>query len=183
MGERQLPIEEILAVLDESPRRIAELTDGLGMAQLHVPPGGGEFWSANDALAHLRSCADVWGGAARTMLAEDRPTIRAVNPVTWIKSTDYRDLEFHYSLRLFTAQRAELLAVLAPLRPQDWLRPATVTGAGAVLERTVRLYAQWLARHERSHWKQFGQIAAAMRAMEAEEGMVKRTARRGKTAS
>jgi hypothetical protein len=165
---RQLPIEEILALLEQGPRRIAELTDGLSTGQLHTPPGGGEFWSANDALAHLRSCADVWGGAIRTIILEDRPTIRAVNPVTWLKSTEYPDLEFHYSLGFFATGRAELLAVLGPLPLDGWARSATVTGAGAPLERTVRLYAQWLASHERSHYRQFAQIAAAMRARSPE---------------
>ncbi|MBX3065222.1 MAG: DinB family protein [Anaerolineae bacterium] len=41
--------------------RLATITDGLTPAQLHTPPAADE-WSINDVLAHLRSCADVWGG-------------------------------------------------------------------------------------------------------------------------
>jgi len=96
------------------------------------------------------------------MIAEDEPTLRAVNPRTWINSTDYLDLEFRRSLRTFAAQRAELLAVLQPLPPEDWSRAATVTGAGKVLERTVLFYAQWLARHERPHVKQVERIVKTM---------------------
>jgi hypothetical protein len=97
------------------------------------------------------------------MLGEDRPTIRAINPRTWIKSTDYVDQEFRASLQTFITQRAELLTVLKRLPPKGWARSATVTGAGAVLERTVHSYAQWLARHERSHYRQIRNIASAMR--------------------
>jgi hypothetical protein len=113
-------------------------------------------------LAHLRACADVWGNCIVTMIAEDRPTLRAVNPRTWIKRTDYRDLEFRPSLRVFATQRADLLAVLEPLPPDGWSRSATVTGAGAVLERTVLTYAQGLARHERPHVKQIERIVNTM---------------------
>jgi hypothetical protein len=96
------------------------------------------------------------------MLAEDRPTIRAVNPRTWVKSTNYPELEFQRSFRAFSKQRADLLAVLEALPRKGWSRGATVTGAGAVLQRTVLSYAQWLARHERTHVKQIERIVKTM---------------------
>jgi hypothetical protein len=97
------------------------------------------------------------------LLAEDHPTLRAVNPRTWIEQTDYRDLDFQPTLDAFSAQRAELLAVLEPLPPEGWSRAATVTGAGRVLERSVRTYAESLVRHERPHIKQIARIAGTMR--------------------
>jgi hypothetical protein len=113
-------------------------------------------------LAHLRACADVWGNCIVAMIAEDTPTLRAVNPRTWIKKTDYLELEFRPSLRSFATQRADLLAVLEPLPPEGWSRAARVSGAGKVLERTVLFYAQWLARHERQHVKQVERIVNTM---------------------
>ncbi len=98
----------------------------------------------------------------RVIIAEDRPTYRAVNPTTWIKKTDYREQEFQPSLQAFTAQRAELVAVLKPLAPEVWSRMATVTGAGKPRVRTVHTYAEWLANHERSHIKQIERIVNAM---------------------
>ena len=109
-------------------------------------------------LAHLRACADMWGKCIAVILSEDRPTIKAVNPTTWIKKTNYCEQEFKPSLQAFTAQRAELLAMLKPLAPEAWSRMATVTGAGKPRERTVHTYAQWLANHERSHIKQIERI-------------------------
>jgi hypothetical protein len=155
--------EQLLAALAAAPPQIAECTAGLSAAQLRAAPAPGE-WSANEVLAHLRACADVWGGCVATILGQDRPTIRAVNPRTWIKGTDYIELEFQPSLQAFAAQRAALLAVLEPLGPEDWARSATVTGAGRALERTVEFYAQWMAKHERPHLKQIQRIAGAVRA-------------------
>jgi hypothetical protein len=146
--------------------RIAALTEGLTPAELRAAPADGG-WSANDALAHLRACADVWGGCIARLLAEDRPTFRAVNPTTWIKQTTYRDLAFAPSLRAFAEQRAGLLAVLGALSADDWSRAATVTGAGRVLERTVLTYARWLTNHERSHDRQIARIADAVRGSRA----------------
>jgi hypothetical protein len=153
----------VLSQLAAAPPRIAALTAGLSPSQLRTAPSH-DAWSANDVLAHLRSCADVWGSCIAAILAEDRPTFRAVNPTTWIKQTDYPSLEFQPSFHAFTAQRADLLAVLEPLPPEAWSRGATVTGAGRPRERTVLSYAQWLANHERSHFRQIEHIANAVRA-------------------
>ncbi len=161
MPSRSLTIEQVLTLLAETPPRIAALTAGLAPAQLHTRPNHDE-WSANDVLAHLRACADVWGNCIMAMIAQDTPTLRAVNPLTWIKKTDYLEREFRPSLRSFATQRADLLAVLEPLPPEGWSRAATVTGAGKVLERTVLVYAQWLARHERQHVKQVERIVNTM---------------------
>jgi len=155
-------IEQILTMLATAPSHLADLTEGLPPAQLLAPSEPGE-WSARDVLAHLRACADMWGKYIAVILSEDRPTFKAVNPTTWIKSTNYREQEFRPSLQAFTAQRAELLAVLKPLAPQAWSRIATVTGAGKPRERTVYTYALWLANHERSHFKQIERIVNAMR--------------------
>ncbi len=144
-------------MLAATPPRIAALSAGLEPVQLHTTPNRDE-WSANDVLAHLRACADMWGSCMVTMITHDRPTLRAVNPRTWINQTDYRDQDFQSSLRAFATQRADLLAVLEPLPPEGWSRAATVTGAGKALERTVLSYARWLAEHERPHVKQIARI-------------------------
>ena len=161
MPGKSLTAEQVLPLLTETPPRIAEITISLTPAQLRTHPGPNE-WTANDVLSHLRSCADVWGGCIATIVAEDHPTIRAVNPTSWIKQTDYPDLEFRESLDVYARQRSELLTFLQSLPGEAWFRKATVTGAGNVLERTVLSYAQRLARHERPHIKQIERIAAAI---------------------
>jgi hypothetical protein len=155
---KTLTPQQVLTRLAETPLRIAALTTDLTSAQLHTALNPDE-WSANDVFAHLRACADVWGNCIMTMIAEDAPTLRAINPTTWIKKTNYLELEFRSSLHSFARQRADLLTVLEPLPPEGWLRTATVTGAGSVLERTVLFYGRWLAGHERVHIKQIEHIA------------------------
>ena len=150
---------QVLTQLTEQPKAIAALTAGLPRARLHRSPSRDE-WSINGVLAHLRSCSDMWGQYMVTIIAEDHPTIRAMNPTTWIKRTNYPELDFASSLRAFRKQRAELLALLRPLPRAAWSRRATVTGAGRPRERTVMDYAQWLANHERSHVKHIARMVA-----------------------
>ena len=157
-----MDVEQILALLSEGPSRLAEYTASLTDAQLHAAPSPGE-WSAIEVLAHLRSCADVWGDCIATILHQDKPTIRAVNPRTWIDRTDYLQLDFQPSLLAFTVQRTDLVAVLQALKPSTWLRSARVIGAGKALERTVHSYAEWMAEHERPHLKQIKRIASTSR--------------------
>lgn len=117
------------------------MLDGdLTEAKLHAAPEPGE-WSVAEIAAHLRSCADVWGRAIETIAVTDHPTIRAVSPTTWIKSTDYGQLAFASSLQAFSNQRDQLLALLADLPDQGWSRSATVLGGGTPLELTVHSYA------------------------------------------
>jgi len=155
-----LTYEQALAQLADGPPRIAALADGRSPAQLHAAPSPGE-WSANDLLAHLRTCADVWGDYITRILTEDHPTIRAISPRTHLKRTNYPNLDFHPSLAAFTAQRTALLTRLNALPPQAWSRTATVKANGRILERTLLSYADLLARHEQPHLDQLATILAS----------------------
>src|SRR4051812_23142622 len=121
MSDSSLSIEQVLTMLAGAPPRIAELTAGLTATQLQARPDS-ETWSVNEVLAHLRSCADMWGGSMTIILTEDEPTLRAINPRTWIKQTNYLDLDFQTSLQTFTEQRAELIALLESLPADGWSR-------------------------------------------------------------
>lgn len=162
MTNQYLPIGKILTILKETSSRLAKITAGLAPAQLHTAPSDGE-WSANEVLAHLRACNEVWGGYyIMTILAEDKPTIKALNPRTWIKTTDYLEQEFQPALRVFTKQRRKLLAILEPLPPKDWARSNILVGAGRPLQQTLMSHADGLARHERAHLKQIERTLNAL---------------------
>ena len=60
MPSTSLTIERVLTLLRDVPTRIAVLTTDLSPEALQRRPTPDE-WSANEVLAHLRACADVWG--------------------------------------------------------------------------------------------------------------------------
>ena len=163
MPGRELPIHEIMAILPETPRRIATVTDGLTPTELRAPPDS-DAWSINDVLAHLRACHDVLGGSILRIVAEDAPRWRRLSPRTWIGKTDYPEWDFAPAFTAFREQRTELLKVLEPLPPEGWDRFAMVTERdGKIVARTALYYGDWLAEHERQHWTQLEEIAAAVR--------------------
>jgi hypothetical protein len=151
----------VLDQLRATPLRLRELTSGVAPELLRTSPGPDE-WSANDVLAHLRACSDRWGEAATRIIEEDRPKIRGTEPRIWITKTNYLDLEFAPSLRVFVRQRKALLAVLDPLSPDAWQRTGTLVGAGKPVDLTAYYYAERLARHERPHVKQIAKVVAAL---------------------
>lgn len=149
----ELDIQTWLTTLEATPRRIATAADGLENARLHFKLDKND-WSANDLLAHLRACADVWGGSMAQMIAQDHPTLRYVSPRTWIRKTNYPTLEFHPSLLAFTAQRETLVRSLKTLSIPDWSRGAAFTGTTLGREETVFRYARRMALHELTHCEQ-----------------------------
>src|SRR5262249_11408288 len=134
-------IEKVLKILGETPPRLESLSKGLAPARLHARSPE-EPWSANDILAHLRACADVWGKSIMAMIAQDHPTLRYISPRTWIRKKDYPEQEFRVSLEAFEKQREELLGILKTLRTEDWSRGATFTATTKGREQTVLSYAQ-----------------------------------------
>ncbi len=146
----QVETQNILGLLAATPPRIASLSQSVASGNLYFRPNPNS-WSANDVLAHLRACADIWGKSILEMIAQDRPQLRYVSPRSWIRKTDYLELEFRESLKAFSAQRRELLRVLKGLAIKDWARTATFTGTTKGREQTVFSYACRIGEHENKH--------------------------------
>src|SRR4051812_14325582 len=139
-----------MRALEDMPRYLASATHGLADAQLHARPSA-DAWSANEILAHLRACADVWGGSITAMIERDHPTLRYASPRTWIRRTRYPELPFEGSLQAFVAQRAALVQTLASLTIDDWSRGAACTGTTRGRAQTILSYVRRIVDHEREH--------------------------------
>ena len=143
-------IRAVLTALSETPKQLARITRGCSDRQLHRPPEPGA-WSAQEIVAHLQACAEVWGGSIERMIAEDRPTIRYVSPRSWIKKSDYLQQSFHACLSAFSDRRATLVETLRALDRIDWSRGATFTATTLGREATVLSYGRRIADHEAQH--------------------------------
>jgi len=142
-------IEDVFESLAATPPRIAAVTEGLADARLHTKPDE-KSWSANDILAHLRACADVWGESIEKMLAQDHPTLKHVSPRTYMRKTDYSQRTFHESFRAFADQRAGLLHQLKQLGVEEWSRGAVIKDR----EHTIFSQSRRIAQHEGVHCDQ-----------------------------
>jgi DinB family protein len=152
-GASQSEIRAVLMLLSETPKQIARIIRGCSDPQLHRKPAA-DAWSAQEVVAHLRACADVWGRSINRMLAEDHPTIRYVSPRGWIKKTDYLQVSFRDTLRAFSDERMVLVKTLTKLTASDWARGATFTATTLGRRATVLSYATRIADHEVRHLDQ-----------------------------
>jgi hypothetical protein len=146
-------IERYLSLLSDTTRRLMKATQGFDDVRLQYKIDK-KAWSVNDILAHLRSCADVWGGSIEAMLAEDTPTLPYCHPRQWIKKTNYPDLLFHESFQAFRIQRKNLLNVLNNLSFEDWSRAAIIKHR----EHTVFSQTRRMALHEDVHCQQIEEL-------------------------
>ncbi|MBC7877740.1 MAG: DinB family protein [Anaerolineales bacterium] len=150
-------IEKYLKLLAETPRRISSVSRNIESSHL-LFKNDEALWSANDILAHLRSCADVWGKTIQEMLAQDKPILPYVHPRQWVKRTNYPELNFHTSLQAFTSQRKELLKLLKNLAFADWSRASTIKGR----EHTIFTQTRRMATHENEHCEQIKAILKSL---------------------
>jgi len=146
-------IEKYLGLLSNTSRRIMKATQGFDDLRLQYKIDK-KAWSVNDILAHLRSCADVWGGSIEAMLAQDTPTLPYRHPRQWITKTNYPDLMFHESFQAFLMQRKSLLNVLNNLPFEDWSRVAMIKHR----EHTVFSETRRMALHEDIHCQQIEEL-------------------------
>ena len=149
MNATRREIEEYLNLLTQTSRRITKAINGFDDVRLRTRTDE-QPWSINDILAHLRSCADVWGDSIEAMLTEQKPTVPYRHPRQWIKKTDYPQLSFHESFKAFVAQRKKSLEVLNGLSFEDWSRAAVIKGR----EHTVFTQVRRMALHEQVHCEQ-----------------------------
>lgn len=145
----QKDIDQYLFQLEHAPQKIADCTRDVDESLLHGKTSAGD-WSPNDILAHLRSCADVWGNSIEAMLAADYPSLPDIHPRAWIKQTDYLVLPFNQSLREFLRQRKKLLLSLKSLSFGDWSRAAII----GKREHTIFSQTRRMAKHEAEHMEQ-----------------------------
>jgi DinB family protein len=152
-GAAQSEIRAVLTLLSDTPKQIARIARGSSDQQLHRRPDA-DAWSAQEVVAHLRACAEVWGRSIDRMLAEEHPTIRYVSPRGWIRKTNYLQVSFRDTVRAFSQERAVLVRTLSKLTASGWARGATFTATTLGRNATVLSYATRIADHEVRHLDQ-----------------------------
>ena len=151
-------IQSHLQTLAETPQRLALYSQGYDDTRLTTRPAPKQ-WSPVDILAHLRSCADVWGYSIYAMLIIDAPELTFIHPRQWARMQRYHKLSFAENLLAFDVERQNLLRKLHELKFETWLRTTRFTGK--VNTHTLFSQTERMALHEAQHCDQ---IEALLRA-------------------
>jgi hypothetical protein len=145
-------IDKYLRLLDENLRRLERISK-LDSLRLDLSPDK-QTWSPAKILAHVRSCADVWGETVKAMLQFDTPELADIHPHTRQKSTGYAEMTFQESFEAFRVQRKELLKIVKVIPVEGWERSAIIGNR----RHTVFTQVRRMALHESEHCSQIESI-------------------------
>lgn len=138
-----------LETLRLAPEKLRAAVSGLSDGQLDTPYREGG-WTVRQVVHHL---ADNDAGAyIRTKLAltEEWPTVKPYDPAAWAKLADSRE-PIEGSLAIFAALHGRWLALLKPLRDEDFQKGFVHPVMGRqTLEQSLARYA-WHDRHHTAH--------------------------------
>ena len=145
-------IERMAGVVEE----LAAALDGRAAEAFSARPGP-EAWSATEILCHLRDIEDFYMGRMQLMLVNDCPTLVVLDPDRWARERQYQRCDALEALATFRSARAETLAFLGGLTPEQWERSANHPLLGVI---TVRRIVHSMAKHDRVHLAQLQRALA-----------------------
>ena len=161
-----LPLPERLARLERTPDDLLAAVGGRSEADLSRRPNPGS-WSATDVVCHLRDIEELAMMRFRTMLAMDEPKVLVagarpknpaewglgggelpVDPDRWAEERQYARADPAAALAAFRRRRADSLAFLARLTPDQWQRGCLHPTLGRL---TFVDWTALLAGHDDNH--------------------------------
>jgi hypothetical protein len=147
-----------VAVMRETPRRLAEMIHAWPVDALRKQPTAGK-WSVGEILAHLSETelANAW--RYRQMLEHSGEEIVSYDQDLWAKWGDYASCDPKESLEQFRLIRERNLKLLGRLSPEQWEMYGMHRERG---KETVRRLSEMAAGHDVNHLLQIEKILAAM---------------------
>ena len=129
------------------------LTGVFGEEEDFVPAPG--KWSARQIVAHLADMELVAAHRFRQVIAEDHPTLVAIDQDAWSANLDYARRKPKQSLETFRRLRAENFELLKALPEAAFERTGNHTENGSV---TLLRLLEGYAGHAESHARQLQEL-------------------------
>jgi hypothetical protein len=150
--------ETIVGALAATADRLRALFADLPEAAAHRSPDPGQ-WSPADALGHLRACDAIIAPRVWQILV--RPGVRfpGFDEIRWRALVVRADEPVAVQLAAFLARRAELVALLRTLTPDEWDAAGEHEEFGTVTVRT--LMERGVVHHEAEHLAQIETLLAS----------------------
>jgi hypothetical protein len=152
-----MEIPEIIDTLEATPRWLSAACEGKAEEVLRRRPRARE-WSAAELLAHLRASNAILAPRVYQVLTRSHAPLTGFDERLWAQVAARARLAVKTQLAAFEAQRAELVALLRTLTPQEWEADGLHETRGPL---TVQAIVAEIAEHEREHEAQMRAIVAA----------------------
>lgn len=139
--------QEPLDVFSRTPAALRAATVGLTNAQLTTPEAPGK-WSVLNIVQHLGQAEIALGFRYRKVLAEDGPSLPAIEQDPWVEGLFPDEVDLEEALENFESVRLVNLRLLRRVSGDQWARHGMHTQRGReTLAHMVRLYAAHDAYH------------------------------------
>lgn len=141
---------EFIRSIDETPRRLRQVVDGLDESQLSTPYREGG-WSVRQVVHHVPDSHLNSYIRFKLALTEEKPTIKPYDEAQWAELDDARNEDVDVSLLLLETLHRRWVRLLRSLDDASFARQLTHPDIGLIdLDHLLALYA-WHGRHHVGH--------------------------------
>ena len=148
---------DLLDALRATPEVLEGLLAGCTQEQAGMARGGDEGWSIVEVICHMRDAEERALERARLMRHTENPAIAAYDQERWAEERNYAAADLWEALAAFIHFRAQHIAELAQLSPQEWERSGQHEEQGNI---TIRDHTLHIVSHDSIH---AAQIARQLR--------------------
>lgn len=144
------PREQRITRLQRTADELAAAVRGQSDAALAKRPDA-KNWAATEVVCHLRDTEEFFMLRFATIMAVDNPPLLPPDPDRWADERQYLRNDVGEAVDAFRKRRADTLAFLKQLGPNDWERAGTHATRGKV---TVDGFLTLMAWHDDNHLDQ-----------------------------
>jgi hypothetical protein len=142
---------ELIETLAATPETLAGLLRGVDEAQARSAVGGDENWSVIEVVCHLRDGEEIGLARMQAMRDQDNPQIIGFDQNALARERKYAEANLATALADFTRMRAQYVAELTALTPEQWERPGHHNEIGGI---TILAHAAHRTYHDAIHCAQ-----------------------------
>ena len=149
-----MAISDLLERFRRGPEVLAMVLTGVYGEEEDFVPAPGK-WSIRQLIAHLADSEMVYGCRIRAVIAEDNPTLTAVDQNLWAYKLDYAQRKPKQALESFRRQRAENYDLLKNVPESAYSRTGNHSERGPM---TLLDLVEYCAGHVESHARQMQSV-------------------------
>jgi len=149
-GPGMATLEEQMARMERTAGDLAAAVKGVPDAMLSKRPDE-KNWSAKEIVCHLRDTEEAFMARFQSIMVMDEPRFVAVEPDRVAIDRQYQRNDAPEALSTFKQRRAETLAFLRGLKPEQWERGGIHPVRGRM---TVTDFVGLMAWHDDNHLDQ-----------------------------
>lgn len=142
-------IADLLERFRRGVELVAVVTTGAAGPELDYSPGP-ERWTVRQIVGHLADSEIVCVDRFRRVIAEDNPTLMAIDEKAWAEKLDYGRRRFSQMVETFRRIRGENYELLNGLAEETFHRAGTHSERGRItLLDLLRIYTEHAESHAR----------------------------------